>query len=396
MGDCGSMFLGFSLACLSLMGKSGLLSGNLFTALMMPTLVLATPLFDTTFVSLVRLLHGRSISQGGRDHTSHRLVILGLSERRAVFWLYGITVWFGLIALWGASIQNWLGTVAITVLSVIALLVLGLFLAEVQTYSEEEYARVRAQRYDNKTVLSRVVKHKRRFVEALLDFGLVCACWIAAYLLKFGVQLDYHARDLAETLPYVAACQMTALYVTGLYRGIWRYMTISDMGAALRGIFFGTVAAYFLMFLFAEGQPSLPSILIIDMTLLLVSVIGMRMGLKVLRYHFAVQWREGLRRVLIVGAGDAGELAVREMFNNQTLHLQPIGFIDDDPSKQQSSIHGIRVLGTRRQLLDIVNRLNVDEVVIAMPSIGNGVVQEMIDTCDQNGIVYREMRGVIL
>ncbi|HVF09525.1 MAG TPA: MraY family glycosyltransferase, partial [Abditibacteriaceae bacterium] len=126
MGDCGSMFLGFSLACLSLMGESGLLSGNLFTALMMPTLVLATPLFDTTFVSLVRVLHGRSIAQGGRDHTSHRLVLLGLSERRAVFWLYGITLWFGLIALWGASIQNWLGTVAISVLSVIALLVLGL------------------------------------------------------------------------------------------------------------------------------------------------------------------------------------------------------------------------------------------------------------------------------
>ncbi|HVF11405.1 MAG TPA: hypothetical protein VNA16_11405, partial [Abditibacteriaceae bacterium] len=126
------------------------------------------------------------------------------------------------------------------------------------------------------------------------------------------------------------------------------------------------------------------------------AVVGMRMGLKVLRYHFAVQWREGLRRVLVIGAGDAGELAVREMFNNKTLQLQPVGFLDDDPSKQQSSIHGIRVLGTRGQLLDVVDRLKVDEVVIAMPSIGNGVVQEMIDTCEQNGIMHREMRGVIL
>ena len=83
------------------MGSSGLFSGNLATALILPTLVLATPLFDTGFVSLNRVLHGRSISQGGRDHTSHRLVLLGFTERRAVLSLYGITIWFGLIALWG-------------------------------------------------------------------------------------------------------------------------------------------------------------------------------------------------------------------------------------------------------------------------------------------------------
>ena len=70
--------------------------------------------------------------------------------------------------------------------------------------------------------------------------------------------------------------------------------------------------------------------------------------------------------------------------------------MDDDPAKQSSSIHGVRVLGRRADLLPLIEKLNVDEIVIAMPSIGNGVVQEIIQACEQNGIIYREMRGVIL
>jgi UDP-GlcNAc:undecaprenyl-phosphate GlcNAc-1-phosphate transferase len=397
MGDCGSMFLGFSLACLSLMGSSRLLTGNLFTALILPTLALATPLFDTAFVSVVRSLNGRPISQGGRDHTSHRLVLLGLSERRAVCYLYGITLWFGAIALWGATIDNPLATITISVLSAIALLVFALFLAEVQTYSEEEYEKARAKKHrqEGKTVLSRVTMHKRRFVEAFLDFGLICACLIGAFLLQYEGDLEGHQRAMAIAVPYVIACQMTAFYFVGLYRGLWRYVTISDLGSAVRGVIWGTLSAGVLIALIAPYKTSAET-LIIYAVLLTVSVCGMRLGLKALRYHFALKWREGLRRVLIVGAGDAGELAVREMFNNQSLQLQPVGFLDDDPSKQQAKIHGIQVLGNRGSLLDVVQRFNVDEVIIAMPSIGNGAVQEIVDACRDNNIDFREVRGVIL
>jgi UDP-GlcNAc:undecaprenyl-phosphate GlcNAc-1-phosphate transferase len=402
MGDCGSMFLGFSLSCLTLMGSNRLLSGNLFTALVLPTLALATPLFDTIFVSVVRFLNGRPISQGGRDHTSHRLVLLGLSERRAVCYLYGITLWFGAIALWGAMVKDpasdipW-ATITITLLSAIALLIFALFLAEVQTYSEEEYEKARHKRHaqGGKTVLSRVTMHKRRFVEAFLDFGLICACLIGAFLLQYEGNLEGHQRSLAIAVPYVIACQMAAFYWVGLYRGLWRYVTISDIGAAVRGVFWGTLSAGVLI-AFVAPYKSAAETLIIYAVLLIVAICGMRLGLKALRYHFALKWRDGLRRVLVVGAGDAGELAVREMFNNQALQLQPVGFLDDDPSKQQAKIHGIQVLGTRGNLLDVVRKFNVDEVIIAMPSIGNGAVQEVVDACRENDIDFREVRGVIL
>lgn len=398
MGDCGSMFLGYSLACLTLMSRDGVLSGNLFTALVMPTLVLATPLFDTSFVSIVRFINGRPISQGGRDHTSHRLVLLGLSERRAVCWLYAITLWFGCIALWGSTVKNNLATFVITVLSAVGLLVFGVFLAEVQTYSEEEYEKATARRFGNKTVLSRAFLHKRRIVEAFLDFGLICACYIGAYLLRFeGFTANPDMINmLGTTLPYIAACQMAVFYIVGLYRGLWRYVTITDIGTAVRGVVLGAVASSSLIAIFARPPGFSYSVIVIYSALLLVGVAGARLGLKALRYHFALKWREGLKRVLIVGAGDAGEFAVREMFNNQSLQLQPVGFLDDDPAKQKASIHGIRVLGPRSHLLPVIEKMQIDEVVIAMPSIGNGVVQEIIDACDSHGIQYREVRGVIL
>jgi UDP-GlcNAc:undecaprenyl-phosphate GlcNAc-1-phosphate transferase len=139
----------------------------------------------------------------------------------------------------------------------------------------------------------------------------------------------------------------------GLYRNLWRYVTISDIATVVRGVFFGTVGSALLISIFVrEGFPY--STLAIYASLSLLCTAGVRLGLKTLRYHFALKWREGQRRVLIVGAGDAGELAVREMLNNRALQLQPVGFLDDDPGKRSACIHGVRVLGTRSDLLQTV------------------------------------------
>jgi UDP-GlcNAc:undecaprenyl-phosphate GlcNAc-1-phosphate transferase len=320
--------------------------------------------------------------------------MLGLSERRAVYWLYVITLWFGLLALWGSTARNPLFTIAITVVSAIALVVLGIFLAEVQTYSEEEFENARKS-LSEKTVLSRVFMHKRHFVEAFMDFSLICACWILAFILRFDGQIGTHTRELGITLPYVAAAQMVSFYICGQYRGLWRYLTVSDVSHAFSGVILGTFTAGILLRIFEPTGTFSFSVVAIYGALLLITVIGIRASLKTLRFHFATQWRDNHKRAIVVGAGDAGELAVREMLHNKALNLQPVGFLDDDPAKQRARIHGIRVLGTRDELLKYVDKLNVDEVIIAMPSIGNGVVQEIVEMCQQNGIAHREVRGVI-
>src|SRR6185369_1394478 len=99
MGDCGSMFVGFLLSTSVLLGQIGGRSRSVMTILAVPVLILFVPIFDTTFVTVLRKLWGRKASQGGRDHTSHRLVALGLSERNAVLMLYGFAICAGLLSL---------------------------------------------------------------------------------------------------------------------------------------------------------------------------------------------------------------------------------------------------------------------------------------------------------
>src|SRR5439155_15014428 len=99
MGDCGSMFIGFLLSGSVLLNQVGGRTRGVFAILAVPVLILFVPIFDTTFVTVLRKLWGRKASQGGRDHTSHRLVALGLSERTAVLMLYAFAVVAGLLAL---------------------------------------------------------------------------------------------------------------------------------------------------------------------------------------------------------------------------------------------------------------------------------------------------------
>jgi UDP-GlcNAc:undecaprenyl-phosphate GlcNAc-1-phosphate transferase len=140
MGDSGSMFIGFFLSSAALINLAGGRSRAFVPVLAVPILVLFIPIFDTTFVTILRKLSGRAASQGGRDHTSHRLVALGLSEKRAVLLLYGLAALSGLLAVFVRQLKP---DVSIALLAVftLALTLLGVYLAGVKGYDEEEQSR---------------------------------------------------------------------------------------------------------------------------------------------------------------------------------------------------------------------------------------------------------------
>ncbi len=135
MGDSGSMFLGFSLAVISISGTTRHIS-NLFATILIPVFILSVPIFDTIFVMIMRKLRGKNIFEGGTDHTSHRLVALGLSPRKTVFLLYIISIAFGLIALSYSRLDFFLISV-IAFLAIVILLFFGVFLSENVTYTDE-------------------------------------------------------------------------------------------------------------------------------------------------------------------------------------------------------------------------------------------------------------------
>src|SRR3989338_6568648 len=134
MGDCGSMFLGFTIGILSVIGTRYHAS-NFIVTLAVPVLILAVPIFDTALVTIMRDLTGRSVSRGGKDHISHRLVVLGLSEKKAVLLLYFLAIITGSIAIIYPYVNFYVVTI-IGALILVGLFFLGGFLGETKVYSE--------------------------------------------------------------------------------------------------------------------------------------------------------------------------------------------------------------------------------------------------------------------
>lgn len=135
MGDCGSMFVGFLLASSVLLGQTGGRSRGVFSILAVPVLILLVPIFDTMLVTILRKMWGRKASQGGRDHTSHRLVALGLSERSAVLMLYAFAVSAGVLSLLVSQLQA-TQSLALILFFTIILAIVGVYLSKVKVYEE--------------------------------------------------------------------------------------------------------------------------------------------------------------------------------------------------------------------------------------------------------------------
>lgn len=184
----------------------------------------------------------------------------------------------------------------------------------------------------------------------------------------------------------------------GLYRRLWIYASIRDMKLLVAAVTSGSVIVSILLIALAAGKliPSFPrSTLGIQYLLLLILIGGMRIGLRVLaESQSGVVEQGGARRVLIVGAGDAGALVVREMQKNAQLRLNPVCFVDDDPVKQRQQIHGVQVVGTLEDLPRVVLMRRIQEVIIAIPSAPGRVVRQVAEACRSRGIPFRTMPGM--
>ena len=180
MGDGGSLFLGGTLAVLSLTGGRQAGTG-VFSALAVPVFLLLIPIFDTTFVTLSRILSTRSASQGGRDHTSHRLVAMGFSESEAVLILWALAAAGGATAVLGRY-SHFSEVLLLGPLLLIGLSLLGIQLARVRVYDGADFSLLLGRAY---TPLLVEVTYKRRIFEILLDVVLTTFSYYAVYVIRF-------------------------------------------------------------------------------------------------------------------------------------------------------------------------------------------------------------------
>lgn len=379
MGDCGSMFIGFFLASSVLLTQSGGRSRSIFLVLAVPALILFVPIFDTTFVTILRKLWGRKASQGGRDHTSHRLVALGLSERAAVLMLYGFAALAGVLSLLIRELQL-TQSLALIALFALILTIIGVYLAKVKVYEEQDEELA----LKNHAVFGFLVNlsYKRRIFEVVLDAVLISLSYYASYILIFGSVEQSETWELfIKSLPILIVLKLFAFLAAGVYRGLWRYTGVKDFVTFFKGILFGTVLSILALLVLYRFQYFSRAVFVLDALLLFIALAASRLTFRFFRQLLPTPVNINGRRTLIYGAGDGGELILRELHNNPEWNYNPIGFADDDSLKKGKVIHGLQVYGGSDELLKICRENNIEEILITTRKFPAAKIKELREIC---------------
>ena len=223
-----------------------------------------------------------------------------------------------------------------------------------------------------------LVLRSRSLLVLATHLSLIIGAHLSAFALRFeGEVPSPFDRMMWRYLPLVLAIYWGGLWLFGIQSGLWRYVGLHD----LRRIFWASLASSGALWVFTHlvlGQVQYPRSVIV--------LTGLLSGVYIAGIRLVVRWfREWLqivgptaRRVLIVGAGHAGELLARDMMSDPSFNSRPVGFIDDDPVKRKMKIHGVPVIGTIADIKRAADRLEVHEIIVALPSAGTGTKQKIL------------------
>jgi FlaA1/EpsC-like NDP-sugar epimerase len=241
------------------------------------------------------------------------------------------------------------------------------------------------------------------FYLMLLSDGLLFAAALSlAYLFRFEFALDaFFARQLREMLIVVLPLKLCIFFLFGLYKGMWRYTSTGDFWRLLQASATAMllILAFILVFYRFEGGYS-RAVFVMDGGLTFLLTGALRMFIRTLylrldRNGQAVFIPTAQRkRILIVGAGSAGEKTLREIIENDHLPYSVVGFIDDDRKKHGRSIHGVPVLGSLNELVKRVEDKGVREILIAIPSATGDQMRRIVETCKVCRIAYKTLPGI--
>ena len=222
------------------------------------------------------------------------------------------------------------------------------------------------------------IQRHRSALVFCIQLGLIAAANVIAFALRFEGDIPAdHAQQLLRGLPLIVAIYAVGLVAFGIQRGLWRYVGLHDLGRILWASVISSVVVYGVLhgLLGWIGYPR--SVIILT---------GVFSGLFLAGIRLAVRWfREWLhvvsltaRRVLVIGAGNAGELLVRDMLSSEGSHYRPVGLVDDDPIKRKMRIHGVPVVGAIVDIPTLVRSLAAHEIIVAIPSASTELKQRIL------------------
>jgi UDP-GlcNAc:undecaprenyl-phosphate GlcNAc-1-phosphate transferase len=391
MGDAGALFLGYGLGVISVAGTYQH-AGNLFVVMAVPLLSLGLPVLDTTLVTVMRKLNRRRVSQGGRDHLSHRLVALGMSPRRAVVFLYCVSALLGAAAV-AAVFGNLFANVVFAALALLTAAVVGVVLGEVKIYrrvAPEEVEEGEAGERPRELRMT-LLNYLQPLALIGADLVLVCVAYVAAYLIFHDGDIpDYEGRKLVESLPIVIIAKLLFLRIGGVYRGFWRYFATRDLVRLLWASTGGSVAVILALVYMERFTGHSRSIFVIDAVLFFGLAAGIRVVYKGLQHGFGWRVPSG-PAVLVYGADDLGERCVRDLLSRTEADRRVVGFLDGDAQKVGRTIHGVPVLGTRDDLERIVERRGIREIIVTDVAVADDAFRVR---CRELGVAVR-LHGLV-
>jgi UDP-GlcNAc:undecaprenyl-phosphate GlcNAc-1-phosphate transferase len=330
-------------------------------------------------------VEGRPIHQGGRDHTSHRLVRSGISEKGTVVLLTAIAAGLGLTSLAYSGLDNsW-----VTLVGVLVTFALLVQLAGFLTDIDEGETVV-----DGRPVrLTKILLSPRRLVEVAVDFALISASFTIAYLLFVdGSGTDYQKHIFLVSLPAILAARYLCFIPAGLYSGVWRFAGAREAAAIIIAVIVSEGLAYGVVWFTSRPFGDFPQrIYVLDTLIAIVLIGGSRFAERVLfRAHATFRDRHERRRTLLVGAGRSGRSLLRELRETPGEHV--VGFVDDDRRLRGRRMQGVPVLGTLPEIDRVLTQSQPDLVLVTIPSAPRDLLDRVVQACEQAQVPCRFVR----
>lgn len=235
----------------------------------------------------------------------------------------------------------------------------------------------------------------RRWSVIAHDAAMAGIAWLLAWLARFNFEFPYFGWEQSLfLLPEVTLVQGLVFWYFGLYRGLWRFASIPDLWNIIKAAVLGALAISLLLFIQTRMQGIPRSILVLYPIFLVLLLGGPRLGYRLLKDHRfrLANIHPDSRRVLVVGAGRAGETLVRDMLREG--ENVPVGFIDDNNALHDARVQGLPVFGGLERLLEIARQYEVGLIAIAIPSATNTQMQRMVEVCEQAGCPIFALPGV--
>ena len=233
-----------------------------------------------------------------------------------------------------------------------------------------------------------------------IDLILICLSYFLAYALRFDLAIPQsELKVFTLTLPIVLIIRIFIFYLFGIYKNIWKYAGINDLLTIIKACSLTSVISVVFIFFLGINETS-RSIFLIDWIIIMILMSGLRLFVRILTEKVSIKEKFAnmnieRKNIVIIGAGDIGEMALRELERNVKYRYIMVGFIDDDIQKLGKTIHGIKVIGTIQDIPNLSKPYRIDEAFLAISRLASDKIKSIVKHCEDAGIKSRIVPAVV-